>query len=145
MEKIISYLKQFKGNQGIYIIRPNDKELLKNICDKLSFTYSSDIAYIGKAGITKSSDLYKRAKQEMGWSNFDGATFVRKMGIYLDFNIKDKRNKALRKETKLFICKNFYIECISCNEKFDVLEIETEFIKQNKPCLNVLKNSVVEK
>jgi hypothetical protein len=60
----------------------------------------------------KKSDLYKRSKQEMGWSNFEGATFVKKIGRYLDFDIKDKTNKKLQEATKQFICSHFTIECV---------------------------------
>ena len=79
----------------------------------LHYEYVSEIAYIGKAELTKSSHLGKRAKQEMGWQNFEGATFVRKMGRYLDFDIKDKKNRDLKEQTKAFICSNFTIECVA--------------------------------
>lgn len=134
MNEIINYLKTFKGKQGLYIIKCKSPELLQQICNKLDYNYSSDIAYIGKAEVKKTSDLYKRAKQEMGWSNFDGATFVRKIGMYLDFNILDKKNKTLREQTKSYICSNFTIECISFDE--NVQKIETEYIRNLQPCLN---------
>jgi hypothetical protein len=49
METILNYLKDFKGKQGLYIIRPKSQEILKLICQKLNYEYTSDIAYIGKA------------------------------------------------------------------------------------------------
>ena len=100
MEEILNYIKKFKGKQGLYIIRPKSQEILKLICQKLNYEYTSDIAYIGKAELTKTSHLALRAKQEMGWSNFEGATFVRKMGCYLDFDIKDKKIKNLKNKLK---------------------------------------------
>lgn len=139
METIINYLRDFKGKQGIYIIRPKNKELLKLICEKLNYEYASEIAYVGKAELTKNTDLANRAKQEMGWSNFEGATFVRKMGRYLDFDIKDKKNKDLKEQTRAFICSNFTIECITFNKGINVQSIESEYIHKFKPCLNVNK------
>jgi len=136
MEKIINYLKDFKGKQGLYIIRPKSQELLRLICQKLNYEYTSDMAYIGKAALTKKSHLAVRAKQEMGWSNFEGATYVRKMGRYFDYNIKDKRNKELKEQTKMFICSNFTIECVAFEDGVDIQQKETEYIKHYKPCLN---------
>jgi hypothetical protein len=136
METILNYLNDYKGKQGLYIIRPKSQELLLLICRKLNYEYTSDIAYIGKAELTKTSHLAKRAKQEMGWSNFEGATYVRKMGRYLDYDIKDKRNKELKELTKLFICSNFTIECVAFEVGVDIQQKETEYIKHYKPCLN---------
>jgi hypothetical protein len=136
METIINYLRDYKGKQGIYIIRPKNKELLKLICEKLNYEYASEIAYVGKAELTKNTDLANRAKQEMGWSNFEGATFVRKMGRYLDFDIKDKKNKDLKEQTRAFICSNFTIECITFDKGINVQSIESEYIHKFKPCLN---------
>jgi hypothetical protein len=136
METIINYLKDFKGKQGLYIIRPKSQELLRLICQKLNYEYTSEIAYIGKAELTKKSHLAVRAKQEMGWSNFEGATYVRKMGRYLDYDIKDKRNKELKEQTKMFICSNFTIECVAFEDGVDIQQKETEYIKHYKPCLN---------
>ena len=136
METIINYLKDFKGKQGLYIIRPKSQELLRLICEKLNYEYTSEIAYIGKAELTKKSHLAVRAKQEMGWSNFEGATYVRKMGRYLDYDIKDKRNKELKEQTKMFICSNFTIECVAFEDGVDIQQKETEYIKRYKPCLN---------
>ncbi len=136
METVIDYLKAFKGKQGLYIIRPKNQELMISLCEKLKYNYSSEIAYIGKAELTKSSHLGNRAKQEMGWSNFEGATFVRKMGRYLDFDIKDKKNKDLQKQTKEFICSNFTIECVAFEDGINVQLKETEYIQGFKPCLN---------
>lgn len=131
MELLICYLKKFKGQQGLYIIRPKNKDLLKQICKKISYEFTSDIAYIGK-----SKNLFKRGKEEMGWSNFEGATFVRKIGLYLDFDIKDKRNKVLRDQTRVFICSNFEIECIPFDNKINILCEETKYIKSLKPSMN---------
>ena len=136
METIINYLEDFKGKQGLYIIRPKSQELLRLICQKLNYEYTSDIAYIGKAELTKTSHLARRARQEMGWSNFEGATYVRKMGRYLDYDIKDKRNKELKEQTKIFICSNFTIECVAFEDGVDIQQKETEYIKHYKPCLN---------
>ena len=110
--KIIQALAPFRGKHGLYIIRPKTMEVLQDICNKLGYNYKSDIAYIGKRAKTKTSNLFVRGKQEMGWSNFEGATFVRKIGLYLDLDIRDKTNKELREQTKQFICSNFTIECI---------------------------------
>ena len=129
-----SYLKDFKGKQGLYIIRPKDQKILQKICDKLGYTKTSDIAYIGKAELGKSTDLRRRARQEMGYSNFEGATFVRKMGRFLDYDIKDKRNPVLKKNTREFIHKNFNIECIPLED--NIQQTETEYIQKYKPCLN---------
>ena len=136
METVLNYLKDFKGKQGLYIIRPKSQELLVLICKKLNYEYTSEIAYIGKAELTKTSHLARRAKQEMGWSNFEGATYVRKMGRYLDYDIKDKRNKELKEQTKMFICSNFTIECVAFEDGVDIKQKETEYIKFYKPCLN---------
>jgi hypothetical protein len=136
METVIDYLKAYKGKQGLYIIRPKNQLLMVMICEKLNYNHSSEIAYIGKAERTKSSDLNKRAKQEMGWSNFAGATFVRKMGRYLDFDIKDKTNKDFQEKTRAFICTNFTIECIAFDEGINVQTKESEYIQEFKPCLN---------
>ena len=127
-------LDAYKGKQGLYIITPKSQELLKDICNKLGYEYTSNISYIGKAELTKSSDLRKRAKQEMGYCNFEGATFVRKMGLYLGFDVKDKKNKILREKTKQFILNNFDIKCIILEN--NVQQHETEYIKNFKPCLN---------
>ena len=138
MQKIEEYLLEFKGVQGLYIIKPIDSEVLKDICLVLGYNFNSNIAYIGKAGLTKTSDLSKRAKQEMGWSNFEGATFVRKIGLYLGFDVKDKKNKVLKQKTKDFICSNFTIEC-KVFKNVNILDVETEYIQKFKPCLNVKK------
>lgn len=136
METVINYLKAFKGKQGLYIIRPKSQELMLSLCEKLDYEYVSEIAYIGKAELNKSSHLGKRAKQEMGWSNFEGATFVRKIGLYLNFDIKDKKNKDLKEQTKAFICSNFTIECVAFEFGINVQLKETEYIQEFKPCLN---------
>ena len=138
MDEIENYLLKFKSTQGLYFIKPLNSEVLKDICSVLNYSYTSDIAYIGKASLTKTSDLRNRAKQEMGWSNFEGATFVRKIGLYLGFDVKDKKNKLLREKTKEFICSNFSIEC-KVVETDNLQAIETEYIQKLKPCLNVKK------
>ena len=111
-DQVVQELSKYRGKHGLYIIRPKSEDTLKTICSKLQYSFQSNIAYIGKAAKTKSSDLFVRSKQEMGWSNFEGATFVKKIGKYLDFDTKDKKNKELQLETKKFICKNFTIECV---------------------------------
>tara|TARA_R110000850_G_scaffold266787_1_gene397353 strand:+ start:10 stop:441 length:432 start_codon:yes stop_codon:yes gene_type:complete len=138
MDEIENYLLKFKSTQGLYFIKPLNIEVLKDICSVLHYSYTSNIAYIGKASLTKTSDLRNRAKQEMGWSNFEGATFVRKIGLYLGFDVKDKKNKLLREKTKEFICSNFSIEC-KVVETDNLQAIETEYIQKLKPCLNVKK------
>lgn len=141
MKKLIEYLKLAKNKRGLYIIKPKDDKLLLQICEKLGYQYTSDIAYIGKAEKTKSSCLYRRAKQEMGWSNFEGATFVRKIGLFLDFDVKNKTDKNLKELTKNFIVENFTIECIFIDDKLILSEVEKDFIQKHKPCLNInLKN-----
>ena len=127
-------LKKYKGKQGLYIITPKNKELLKDICDKLGYEHTSNISYIGKGEIGKTTDLYKRARQEMGYTNFEGATYVRKMGLYLGFDVKDKKNKVLQTKTREFILENFNIECVVLEG--DVQSIETQYIKELQPCLN---------
>lgn len=139
MEIINQYLKTFKGKQGLYVIRPKGENMLREICNRLNYDFSSEVAYIGKAELTKTSDLFKRAKQEMGWSNFEGATFVRKIGIYLGYNVKDKKNKQLRDQTREFICSNFIIECVTFDFGTDIQEMESKYISKYKPCLNVRK------
>jgi hypothetical protein len=133
-QEILDYLSNYRGKNGIYIIRSKNKKVLSDICQKLNFEMSSDIAYVGKAKKTKSSDLFYRSKQEMGWSNFEGATFVRKIGLFLGFDIKDKKNKVLKDLTHLFILENFTIECVVLES--NIQNIETEYIISKKPCLN---------
>lgn len=139
-KKIYQDLVQFRGKHGLYIIRPKTKEVLRAICTKLGYECKSNIAYIGKGAKTKTSDLFGRSKQEMGWSNFEGATFVKKIGHFLDFDTKDKTNKELKEKTKQFICSNFTIECVDFCYDTDLLEKETEYINNFKPCLNIRKN-----
>lgn len=137
-ETTLRQLTPFIGKSGLYIIKPKNTILLQSMCEKLGYTYRSGVAYIGKGA--KKSDLFKRSKQEMGWSNFDGATFVKKVGLYLDYDIKDKKNKQLREEVKKFICSNFTITCHEFPDKINLLTKETEYINSYKPCLNVKKN-----
>ena len=142
-QQLIKNLRNFKGEHGLYIIRPISIDLLINICKALDYEYKSDIAYIGKGAKTKTSDLFLRCKQEMGWANFEGATFVKKIGLYLGFDIKDKKNKELQRKTKEFICSNFKIECIKFTHDVNLLEIETQYIKALNPCLNNKKNKTM--
>jgi hypothetical protein len=135
-EDVLSYLKEFENTQGLYIIKPKNIDTLKTICKSLEYEYKSPIAYIGKAGLMKTTNLFKRAKQEMGWANFEAATFVRKIGKYLNYNLKDKKNKILQKNTKDFILANFFIECIILENDVDVKLSEKALIKELKPCLN---------
>lgn len=135
-ELIKDKLLPYKGKQGLYLIKPKNSNNLIEICNVLGYHYTSEIAYIGKASKTKTSDLRKRALQEMGWSNFEGATFMRKIGLFLGFDVKDKKNKILRDQTKEFICLNFDIECLVFDLDIHLLEKETEYIKFYKPCLN---------
>lgn len=137
MKNTLDYLSQFKDKGGIYIVRPKSIKILEDICLKLNFDFVSEVAYIGKAEKTKTSDLFKRGKQEMGWSNFEGATFVRKIGRFLDFDIKDKKNKNLQEQTREFICNNFTIECIEFTE--NIQDVETKYIQDFRPCFNVKK------
>jgi hypothetical protein len=58
------------------------------------------------------------------------------MGRYLDFDIKDKKNKDLKEQTRAFICSNFTIECITFDKGINVQSIESEYIHKFKPCLN---------
>lgn len=134
MQQTIEYLSQFNKQKGIYIIRPKNVEILKSICSTLGYPFRSEIAYVGKA-----KNLKTRGKQEMGWQNFDGATFVRKIGTYLGFDIKDKYNKALKEETKNYINQNFTIECIPLKEEDNLLLAETKYISIYQPCMNVKK------
>jgi hypothetical protein len=59
MESTIKYLKTFKNKRDLYIIEPKNVDLLKNICLKLNYKLTSEIAYIGKADLTITSDLFK--------------------------------------------------------------------------------------
>lgn len=134
MSQILDYLKQFKGKKGLYLIRVKNIEILKQICSKLRYNFNnSDLAYVGKA----EKCLYTRSKQEMGWANFEAATFVRKMGIFLEYDIKDKKNKTLKESTRDFILDHFTIECVEVKD--NVQQEETEYINRLKPCLNVKK------
>ena len=138
--EIEKLLLKYKGKHGLYIIRPQSFQVLREICLKLKYDLKSEVAYIGKGAKTKSSDLRNRSKQEMGWSNFEGATFMKKIGLYLDFDITDKKNKIIKEKTKEFICSNFTIECIEFNDDSNLLELESNYIDFFKPCLNDKKN-----
>lgn len=140
-QEILDYLHRFKNKHGLYIIKPRELEILVTICEKLNYEYKSNIAYIGKGARTRTSHLSKRAGQEMGWSNFEGATFVKKIGRYLDCDLKNKKDKEQQERTRRFICTNFKIECIEFPLETDLLKKETEFISEYRPCLNDKKNN----
>lgn len=132
---------RFDNQPGVYIIRCVDSDLLCKISTKLLIQPPSTsspphlCAYVGKA-----NNLKKRGKEEMGWANFEAATFVRKMGIYLGLDIADKRNKMLRDATRDFICSCFTIECIPLGVRgADLLMAEQFYIDCLRPCLNVKK------
>jgi hypothetical protein len=57
--------------------------------------------------------------------------------LFLNLDVKDKKNKILRETTKEFICENFTIECIEINLDENLLETEHKYILKYKPCLNV--------
>lgn len=141
-DEILEQLSKYRHKHGLYIIRPNDIQVLKDICLHLNYDFKSEVAYIGKGAKTKSSDLGTRGKQEMGWSNFEGATFVKKIGLYLGFDVKNKTNKILQENTREFICSNFTIEFIEFNFDTNLIEKETEYIELFMPCLNVKKNHI---
>lgn len=135
-ESVLSYLKTYKDKQGLYIITPKNKEILNNICLKLGYECKSKIAYVGKSGLTKNTNLFKRPKDEMGWGNFEAATFVNKIVNFIDPEIKDKYSKILRQNTRKFILENFNIKCIIVENNIDVSLAETAMIKAIEPCLN---------
>jgi hypothetical protein len=142
---VIDYLKKFRNKKGIYIIKSKKgkENVLKDICHKLSdFTYESNIAYVGKADCLKTTNLYLRAKQEMGWSNFVGATFMNKIGLYLEYGIKYKKSKKAKLNTRKFILENFDIKCKILPENKELLKWETENIGSLKPSLNSKKNKI---
>lgn len=143
--ELLSKLKKFKGKSGLYIIKPlpENMQVLSLICKKLpEFSKTSNIAYIGKGYKLKSTDLYIRSKQEMGWSNFSGATFMKKIGKYLSYSERDNRNKYKRKKTREFILNNFEIELKIFNCTYEELLIkEKEMIKRKKPCFNKKNNN----
>jgi hypothetical protein len=142
--KVIDYLKLYKGESGLYIIRAkkNKASVLKNICSKLGLPFKSDVAYLGKGAKLKTTDLYIRSRQEMGWSNFSETTFVKKIGLYLGLDVRDKNNKTLQLSTRNFIVETFDIECKIAPNSKDLLTWETEQIKQLKACLNDKKNNL---
>ena len=135
-ESVLSYLNTYRGKQGLYIIKPKNIEVLKNICLKLGYEQKSEIAYVGKTEWC----LFGRPKQEMGWSNFKGATFVTKIGRYLDYDINDNTNKILMENTKKFILDNFNIECEILEKNIDVPLEEKKMIKKLEPCINDVYN-----
>ena len=143
-QKIIDYLKRYKGESGLYIIRikKNKRGTLKKICSSIDLPYKSDVAYVGKGAKLKTTDLYVRSRQEMGWSNFSGATFVKKIGRYLKLDVLDKKNKMLQLSTRNFILETFDIECKILPKGKNLLDWETEHIKQLHACLNNKKNNM---
>lgn len=142
--KVIDYLKLYRGESGLYIIRAkkNKVDVLKNICLKFGLPFKSDVAYVGKGAKLKTTDLYIRSRQEMGWSNFSGATFVKKIGLYLGLDVCDKNNKILQLSTRYFILESFDIECKILPTGKNLLAWETEQIKQLDACLNDKKNNI---
>ena len=142
-QKIIDYLKFYKGESGLYVIRAKKSKssVLEKICRKLGVEYKSNVAYVGKGARLKTTNLYIRAKQEIGWSNFSGATFVKKIGVYLGLNVNDKKNKKSQLKARNFILDTFDIECKILPREIDLLEWETTHIKRLKACLNGKKNN----
>jgi hypothetical protein len=142
-QKIIDYLKFYKVESGLYVIRAKKSKsgVLEKICRKLGVEYKSNVAYVGKGAKLKTTNLYIRAKQEMGWSNFSGATFVKKIGVYLGLNVNDKKNKKSQMKARNFILETFDIECKILPREIDLLEWETTHIKRLKACLNGKKNN----
>jgi hypothetical protein len=141
---LIQYLKKFKGKSGLYIIKvkPNKLHILEDISMKLfGYPPKSNIAYVGKGSCLKTTDLYSRSKQEMGWSNFEGATFMKKIGRYLGYKIEDKKNILARKNTREFIIQTFDVECIEHKTNESLLAWEREMIIKLKSCLNSNKNN----
>jgi hypothetical protein len=58
------------------------------------------------------------------------------MWLYLGFDNRDKKNKTLQDATKNFICDNFTIECVEIGTPETLHDIETEWIRRLKSCLN---------
>ena len=141
-QEVIDYLKLFKTDGGLYIISVKKNKLgeLKKICSKLEFEHKSNVAYVGKAAKLKTTNLYVRSRQEMGWSNFSGATFVKKIGKYLGVNVKLNRVKD-QQRTREFILDTFLIKCKVLPKGINLLEWETQHISRLKPCLNQKKNN----
>ena len=145
-EIVINYLKLFRGQSGLYIIRAKKgkSEILKNICQFNGFKYKSDVAYVGKGQCLKTTDLYNRTKQELGWSNFVGATFMKKIGFYLGFSEQDKKNKQAQLHTRNFIIDTFEVECKKLPLDKNLLAWETEMINSLGACLNSKKVTIDE-
>jgi hypothetical protein len=137
---LLEKLKAYKGKSGLYIIKPyaENNQILHKICKKIpEYSVTSDVAYIGKGFHFRTTDLYKRSKQEMGWSNFSGATFMKKIGKYLGFSEDDNYDKIKRNKTRHFIVDNFIIELITLKCSYEELLIkEKNLIKKMKPCFN---------
>lgn len=135
---LLEKLKVYKGKSGLYVIRPITEITLHKICQKIpQYTVTSSIAYVGKGFHLKTTDLYRRSKQEMGWSNFSGATFMNKIGKFLGFSSNDKYDKVKRDKTRRFIVDNFTIELIAFDCSYQELLIKEEnLIKKLKPCFN---------
>ena len=142
---VIDYLKRFRQKRGIYIIKSKKgkKRILRDICRNLpDLVYKSNVAYVGKGDCLKTTDLYLRAKQEMGWSNFTGATFMKKIGIYLGYGEKYKTSRQAKRHTRRFILENFEIECKILPANYQLLKWETKNIKSLNPSLNSKKNKL---
>ncbi len=132
-DKIINY-KQYKNKRGIYIIKPKNKGILELICNKLNYQYKSEIAYVGI-----SKNLGFRVKCEMGGGDFTSATFVKKIGKYLGYNVDEKSSPEIKSTIKSFI-ETFFTVKIEEREEEDLHSLETVLIKEMKASLNKKKN-----
>ncbi len=134
-KKVIKYLSQFDGKRGLYIIKSKDAKVLETICKKLNKPFLSEIAYVGLGDNYNTSNLYLASRLQMGWSNFRGANFVKKIGNYLGFDTNELYNRENDK-TREFICNNFDIECIIIEDNEDLKVAKAKYINKLKPCLN---------
>ncbi len=87
-------------------------------------TKKTKIVYIGIA-----KNLYVRAKQEMGWSNLDAATFVRKTTFERGHKNSNKYNKKIQADVHEYIIANFRIECKPYKGR------KTDYQEEIKPAL----------
>jgi hypothetical protein len=126
---LLDYLKAFKGKSGLYFI-----------------TKKNELVYIGIA-----KNLFIRCKQEMGWSNIDGATFVRKLTKEKGYCTENKYNKKIQHRVQFYILSNYKIECraykghktdYKADIKPTLLKEEGRMIKAYSPKYNVKKNLV---
>ena len=134
-KKVIKYLSQFDGKRDLYIIKSKDAKVLETICKKLNKPFLSEIAYVGLGDNYNTSNLYLASRLQMGWSNFRGANFVKKIGNYLGFDTNELYNRENDK-TREFICNNFDIECIIIEDNEDLKVAKAKYINKLKPCLN---------